>query len=144
MGRLSMKRLSSVLLSLPLRRYSFLPIIWKKVVGDDVAKFAHISYYKDGVLYVNVPAGVWATELSAYSSEIIERLKKEADIPVNEIKFRVYSFDIRSEKDLDLDDLTEEDRRYINSIVSNVKYPQIREAIFKIIGYHILRKRKGL
>jgi len=139
-----MKKLSNVLLSLPLRRYSFLPIVWRMVVGDYIANFAHVVYYKDGVLFVGVPAAVWATELSAHSQEIIEKLNKEIDIPINEIKFNVYSFNIKSEKDLNLDDLTEDDIRYINSIVSNVRYPKIRESIFKIIGYHILRRKKGL
>ncbi|MBC7320742.1 DUF721 domain-containing protein [bacterium] len=139
-----MKSLSSILLSLPLRKYSFLPIVWKRVVGEDMAKFTQVAYYKDGVLFVNVPSGTHSTELSAYSSEIIEKLSKEVDIPINEIKFRVYSFQIRFKNDLSLDDLTEEDKRYINSIVSNVKYPRIRESLFKIIGYHILRKRKKM
>lgn len=139
-----MKKLSNVLLSLPLRRYSFLPIVWKRVVGDYIANFAHVAYYKDGVLFVNVPSAVWTTELSAHSQEIIERLNKEIDIPIDEIKFNVYSFDIKSKKELNLEDLTEDDIKYINSIVSNVKYPKIRESMFKIIGYHILRKKKGL
>lgn len=139
-----MKSLSSVLLSLPLRRYSFLPIVWKRVVGEDMAKFAQVIYYKDGVLFIGVPSGTHAIELSTYSDEIMSKLSKELDVPISEIKFRVYPFHIRFEKDLNLDDLTEEDKRYINSIVSNIKYPQIRESIFKIIGYHILRKRKGL
>lgn len=139
-----MKSLSNVLLSLPLRRYSFLPIAWKRIVGENIAKFAQVIYYKDGVLFVGVPSGTHATELSTYSDEIIEKLSKELDIPISEIRFRVYSFHIRFEKDLNLDDLTEEDKRYINSIVSNIKYPEIRKLVFKIIGYHILRKRKGI
>ncbi|MCX7794988.1 MAG: DUF721 domain-containing protein [bacterium] len=139
-----MKSLSNVLLSLPLRRYSFLPIVWKRVVGENIAKFAQVIYYKDGILFVGVPSGTHAAELSTYSDEIMEKLSKELDVPINEIKFRTYEFHIRFEKDLNLDDLTEEDKRYINSIVSNIKYPQIRESVFKIIGYHILRKRKGL
>jgi len=94
-----MKSLSSVLLSLPLRKYSFLPIVWKRVVGEDMAKFAHVVYYKDGVLFVSVPSGVHSTELSAYSPEIIEKLSKEVDIPINEIRFRVYPFQIRFEND---------------------------------------------
>ncbi|MGC8971309.1 MAG: DUF721 domain-containing protein [bacterium] len=139
-----MKKLSNILLSLPLRRYSLLPIVWKRVVGDYIANFTHIAYYKDGMLFVNVPSPVWITELSTRSQEIIEQLNKEIDIPINEIKFNVYSFDIKSKKEVNLDDLTEDDIEYINSIVSNVRYPRIRESMFKIIGYHILRKKKGL
>ncbi len=139
-----MKSLSNVLLSLPLRRYSLLPIVWKRIVGENITKFAQVIYYKDGVLFVGVPSGTHAAELSTHADEIIEKLSEELDTPISEIRFKVYSFNIRFEKDLNLDDLTEEDKRYINSIVSNIRYPEIRESIFRIIGYHILRKRKGI
>lgn len=138
-----MKKLSSVLLELPLRRFATLPIVWSKIVGKEIARFAHITYYKDGVLYISVPASVWASELSTHAPKIIEEMSKQVDIPINEIRFRVYSFYIREEKELDLEELTEEEKRYIESIVSEVKYERIRESLFKIIGYNILRKRHG-
>lgn len=139
-----MKRLSNVLLELPLRRFSILPIVWNKIVGKEIARFAHVTYYKDGVLYISVPATVWANELSTHSSKIIEEMNKEVDIPITELKFRIYPFYIKEEKELNLEELTDEDRKYIESIVSNVKYEKIRESLFKIIGYHILRKRHGI
>lgn len=139
-----MKKLSNVLLELPLRRFSILPIVWNKIVGKEVARFAHVTYYKDGILYISVPGPVWANELSIHSPKIIEEMSKQVDIPINEIKFRIYPFYIREEKELNLEELTEEEKRYIESIVSNVKYEKIRDSLFKIIGYHILRKRHGI
>lgn len=139
-----MKKLFNVLLELPLRRFFILPIAWNKIVGKEVARFAHVTYYKDGVLYIGVPAAVWANELSTHSPKIMEEMSKETGIPIIEIRFRVYPFYIREEKELNLDELTEEDKKYIDSIVANVKYERIRESLFKIIGYHILRTRHGI
>jgi len=137
-----MKRLFDVFLNLPFRKYSVLPIAWNKVVGDYASRFARVAYYKNGTLYIDVPAPVWANELSDSKSEIIESLVKETDIPITEIKFRVYPFRIKEKEKLDLNELTLKEREYIDSLVSELKYEKLRTAIFNIIGYHLLRKKK--
>jgi len=137
-----MKRLFDVFLNLPFRNYSLLPIAWHKVVGEYVSRFARVSYYKNGVLYVDVPAPAWSNELSGSKSMIIDALVKETDIPITEIKFRVYSFKIKEKENLDLNELTGEEIDYINSLISDLKYENLKATIFNIIGYHILRKRK--
>jgi hypothetical protein len=137
-----MKRLFDIFLKLPLRNYSLLPIAWNRVVGDYVSRFARVSYYKNGTLYIDVPAPVWANELSSSKSKIIESLVKETDIPITEIKFRVYPFNIKEKEKLDLQELTNEDIEYINSLISDLKYEKLKNTIFNIIGYHLLRKKR--
>jgi len=54
-------------------RYRELPR-WPEVVGNDIAQVTHPEKIVQNVLYVRVPDGVWAQELSLRKREIMQRL----------------------------------------------------------------------
>ncbi|MGC9064452.1 MAG: hypothetical protein ACP5JL_07235, partial [bacterium] len=92
--------------------------------------------------YVDVPAPAWSNELSVAKLMIVDALVKETGISITDIKFRVYSFNIKEKENLDLKELTDEEIDYINSLLADLKYEELKRPIFNIIGYHLLRKKK--
>jgi len=63
---------------------------WARVVGREIAQHTHVSGLRSGELMVAVDSSVWATELSAMGTHLLERLNQAlGQTAVKSVRFTV-------------------------------------------------------
>jgi predicted nucleic acid-binding Zn ribbon protein len=71
---------------------------WEQLVGPDIAAHARPTSLRDGVLVVVVDQSAWAAQLRFMASDLLTRIRAEANAPeVTKIEIRT-SFPGRSER----------------------------------------------
>lgn len=65
-------------------------IKWRKIVGENLSRYANPIYYKDGVLYIGVVSSLFKRELESMKGEILSKIKTSIeDSPIVDLKFRI-------------------------------------------------------
>lgn len=62
---------------------------WEDIVGEYPAKVCKIDKYDSGSLYLKTHSSTWKTELMLRAEFIIDKIKVETSIKINEIKITV-------------------------------------------------------
>lgn len=63
-------------------------LLWKNIVGKDIAKQTNASHIENNVLFVSVKNSVWMNELTFLKSQIIKKLNESiGQDAVKDIKF---------------------------------------------------------
>ena len=113
---------------------------WTKLVGKPIAVHTYPDSVKSGSLSIVVDTPQWIHHLGFYKKEILDKLKP---LGVNSIRFRLGKIPEYMNEDVSPEDseLSEEDLRYIDNTVKNLKDEELKET-FRTLIRHGLTKRK--
>ncbi len=71
---------------------------WKEAVGEVIASVSYPDYLKDNKLVVIVKNAVWLSQLKLLKGDILEKLKKNDSITIDDIDFKIEGKKRRSDK----------------------------------------------
>ena len=113
---------------------------WINLVGKPIAVHTYPDSVKSGNLSIVVDTPQWIHHLGFYKKEILDKLKP---LGVNSIRFRLGKIPEYMNEDVSPEDseLSEEDLRYIDNTVKNLKDEELKET-FRTLIRHGLTKRK--
>jgi len=114
---------------------------WAGIVGPAVAAHTYPDTISSKVLIIIVDTPQWMHHLSFYKEEISEKLKF---CNMEGVRFRLGRLPEKKEAPLAEEEagLTDEDLRFLENTVNNVKDEELREKFRKLI-VHGLTKGKG-
>ena len=121
--------------------YSYLKIAnkWNIIMGDVLSKICYPSFFRNGILSVNVIDSVWANEIMMNKIKIFNNIKKETNIVVYNLVTRIddvnNNFDNNTKKNYVKKTVTEEHKRWADETIkeSNIEDEKMREKFYNIL-----------
>ena len=122
--------------------YSYLKIAnkWNMIMGDVLSKISYPSFFRNGILTVNVIDSVWANEIIMNKIKIFNNIKNETNIVVYNLVTRIddvnNGFDNNNIKNNYIKKtITEEHRKWADKTIkeSNIEDEKMREKFYNIL-----------
>lgn len=122
--------------------YSYLKIAnkWNIIMGDVLSKICYPSFFRNGILSVNVIDSVWANEIIMNKIKIFNNIKNETNIVVYNLVTRIddinnNNFDNNTKKNYVKKTVTEEHKRWADETIkeSNIEDEKMREKFYNIL-----------
>lgn len=122
--------------------YSYLKIAnkWNIIMGDVLSKICYPSFFRNGILSVNVIDSVWANEIMMNKIKIFNNIKNETNIVVYNLVTRIddinnNNFDNNTKKNYVKKTITEEHRKWADKTIkeSNIEDEKMREKFYSIL-----------
>lgn len=122
--------------------YSYLKISnkWNIIMGDVLSKICYPSFFRNGILSVNVIDSVWANEIMMNKIKIFNNIKNETNIVVYNLVTRIddinnNNFDNNTKKNYVKKTVTEEHKRWADETIkeSNIEDEKMREKFYSIL-----------
>lgn len=122
--------------------YSYLKIAnkWNIIMGDVLSKICYPSFFRNGILTVNVIDSVWANEIIMNKIKIFNNIKNETNIVVYNLVTRIddvnNGFDNNNIKNNYIKkNITEEHRKWADKTIkeSNIEDEKMREKFYNIL-----------
>lgn len=122
--------------------YSYLKIAnkWNIIMGDVLSKICYPSFFRNGILSVNVIDSVWANEIMMNKIKIFNNIKNETNIVVYNLVTRIddinnNNFDNNTKKNYVKKTVTEEHKRLADETIkeSNIEDEKMREKFYNIL-----------
>lgn len=122
--------------------YSYLKIAnkWNIIMGDVLSKICYPSFFRNGILSVNVIDSVWANEIIMNKIKIFNNIKNETNIVVYNLVTRIddinnNNFDNNTKKNYVKKTVTEEHKRWADETIkeSNIEDEKMREKFYSIL-----------
>ncbi|WP_157143405.1 DUF721 domain-containing protein [Brachyspira pilosicoli] len=122
--------------------YSYLKIAnkWNIIMGDVLSKICYPSFFRNGILSVNVIDSVWANEIMMNKIKIFNNIKNETNIVVYNLVTRIddinnNNFDNNTKKNYVKKTVTEEHKRWAYETIkeSNIEDEKMREKFYNIL-----------
>lgn len=122
--------------------YSYLKIAnkWNIIMGDVLSKICYPSFFRNGILSVNVIDSVWANEIMMNKIKIFNNIKNETNIVVYNLVTRIddinnNNFDNNTNKSYVKKTITEEHRKWADKTIkeSNIEDEKMREKFYNIL-----------
>jgi len=114
---------------------------WADLVGETIAIHTFPDMIKDRQLTLIVDSPQWRHHLDFLKKDICEKLGRYG---VDDVKFRVGRIPERNKGRLSKAveaKLTEDDLRYIENTIGNVKDEELKESFRKLIAHGLTKKR---
>jgi len=113
---------------------------WKNLVGPSIASHTSPLELKSKLLTINVDSPQWMHHLGFYKEEMLDKLKS---YKIEQIRFKLGKVTSQTQKEIpSLErNLSDDDLRYIENTLKNVKDEELRETFRKLI-VHGLSKGK--
>lgn len=121
--------------------------VWIEVVGPEISSHTRVEGLREGELLVLTDSPAWASELSAMSGQLLERVRQAAgELPVRSIRFtvsrRVLEEDARHTRNAEVsrgyggdlvtpEPLTDAERQAVERSVSAIENEALREAALR-------------
>ncbi len=116
---------------------------WSDIVGDTIASHTYPDTIKNKVLTIRVDTPQWMHHLSFFKEDISGKLRTYTIVA---IRFRIGSLPRKADaqgKDEDAG-LTDEDLRFVENTIKNVKDEEIKAKFKKLISHGLTKgRRKG-
>ena len=115
--------------------------LWPDIVGPTIAVHTFPDTIKNKVLTITVDTPQWMHHLSFYKEDISEKLRS---YNIGGIRFRIGRIpEISPEQPGELNvELTEDDLRYIENTVKNIKDEELKEKFRVLITHGLTKGRK--
>ncbi|MEI0610890.1 DUF721 domain-containing protein [Brachyspira pilosicoli] len=122
--------------------YSYLKIAnkWNIIMGDVLSKICYPSFFRNGILSVNVIDSVWANEIMMNKIKIFNNIKNETNIVVYNLVTRIddinnNNFENNTKKNYVKKTITEEHKRWADKTIkeSNIEDEKMREKFYNIL-----------
>jgi len=112
-------------------------LVWNEVVGPQIAAHAQPARIRDGVLEVRVDQAVWMQQLQLMKPKILARLNERLGGElITDIFWRRGQKVDKPEPPIQppqpVIDLTADERRHIEDLVSAIGDPEARDALYRI------------
>ena len=122
--------------------YSYLKIAnkWNIIMGDVLSKICYPSFFRNGILTVNVIDSVWANEITMNKIKIFNNIKNETNIVVYNLVTRIEDINDNFEnndvkKNYIKKSITEEHKKWADKTIkeSNIEDERMREKFYNIL-----------
>lgn len=122
--------------------YSYLKIAnkWNIIMGDVLSKICYPSFFRNGILTVNVIDSVWANEIVMNKIKIFNNIKNETNIVVYNLVTRIddvnnNNFENNAKNNYIKKTITEEHRKWADKTIkeSNIEDEKMREKFYNIL-----------
>lgn len=122
--------------------YSYLKIAnkWNIIMGDVLSKICYPSFFRNGILSVNVIDSVWANEIMMNKIKIFNNIKNETNIVVYNLVTRIddinnNNFENNIKKNYVKKTVTEEHKKWADETIkeSNIEDEKMREKFYNIL-----------
>ncbi|MEI0531836.1 DUF721 domain-containing protein [Brachyspira pilosicoli] len=122
--------------------YSYLKIAnkWNIIMGDVLSKICYPSFFRNGILTVNVIDSVWANEIAMNKIKIFNNIKNETNIVVYNLITRIddinnNNFENNIKKNYIKKTITEEHKRWADETIkeSNIEDEKMREKFYNVL-----------
>ncbi|MBW5397840.1 DUF721 domain-containing protein [Brachyspira pilosicoli] len=121
--------------------YSYLKIAnkWNIIMGDVLSKICYPSFFRNGILTVNVIDSVWANEIMMNKIKIFNNIKNETNIVVYNLVTRIddvnNNFENNTKKNYVKKIVTEEHKKWADETMkeSNIEDEKMREKFYNIL-----------
>ena len=122
--------------------YSYLKIAnkWNIIMGDVLSKICYPSFFRNGILTVNVIDSVWANEITMNKIKIFNNIKNETNIVVYNLVTRIEDINNNFEnndvkKNYIKKSITEEHKKWADKTIkeSNIEDERMREKFYNIL-----------
>lgn len=122
--------------------YSYLKIAnkWNIIMGDVLSKICYPSFFRNGILTVNVIDSVWANEIVMNKIKIFDNIKNETNIVVYNLVTRIDDINNNFEsnnikKNYVKKTITEEHKKWADETIkeSNIEDEKMREKFYNIL-----------
>ncbi|WP_157149986.1 DUF721 domain-containing protein [Brachyspira sp. SAP_772] len=122
--------------------YSYLKIAnkWNIIMGDVLSKICYPSFFRNGILTVNVIDSVWANEIVMNKIKIFNNIKNETNIVVYNLVTRIddinnNNFENNNKKNYIKKTITEEHKKWADKTIkeSNIEDEKMREKFYNIL-----------
>ncbi|WP_300369894.1 DUF721 domain-containing protein [Brachyspira sp.] len=118
---------------------------WNDIMGEVLSKICYPSFYRNGILTLNVIDSVWANEIFMNRNNIFKNIKKETNIEVVELKTRIgevnnnktaENINIKDIEQLDKE-ITKEHKEWIDNIIkeTDIKDERMKQIFINILKY---------
>ena len=115
---------------------------WQKLVGQTLAAHTSPDIIKGKTIFINVDTPQWMHHLSFYKQEILEKLKNYG---IENIRLKLGRLDesfVDETKTANAYQLTEEDSRYIEDTIKNLKDDELKEKFRTLFSDALRNKRR--
>ncbi|MEN8262773.1 MAG: DUF721 domain-containing protein [Nitrospirota bacterium] len=115
---------------------------WAGIVGQPIAVHTFPDTIKSKILTVIVDTPQWMHHLGFFKGELLQKLD---GFDISEIRFRIGRLP-ETEKAIQEEmesDLTEDELRYIENTVKNLKDEELKEKFRKLITHGLTKGKKG-
>lgn len=123
--------------------YSYLKIAnkWNIIMGDVLSKICYPSFFRNGILSVNVIDSVWANEIMMNKIKIFNNIKNETNIVVYNLVTRIDDINNNNfesnniKKNYVKKTITEEHKKWADETIkeSNIEDEKMREKFYNIL-----------
>ncbi|MEI0579676.1 DUF721 domain-containing protein [Brachyspira pilosicoli] len=122
--------------------YSYLKIAnkWNIIMGDVLSKICYPSFFRNGILTINVIDSVWANEITMNKIKIFNNIKNETNIVVYNLVTRIEDINNNFEnnnvkKNYIKKSITEEHKKWADKTIreSNIEDERMREKFYNIL-----------
>lgn len=122
--------------------YSYLKIAnkWNIIMGDVLSKICYPSFFRNGILTINVIDSVWANEIAMNKIKIFDNIKNETNIVVYNLVTRIDDVNNNFENNNIKNNyikktITEEHRKWADKTIkeSNIEDEKMREKFYNIL-----------
>ncbi|RJQ43651.1 MAG: DUF721 domain-containing protein [Nitrospiraceae bacterium] len=113
---------------------------WINIVGQTIAAHTFPDTIKGKVLTLVVDTPQWIHHLSFFKEDIAEKLRP---YDINEVRFRIGKLpgQTKEEDRPEYKELSEDDSRYIENTLKNLKDEELKERFRALIVHGLTRKR---
>ena len=107
---------------------------WQKLVGQTLAAHTSPDIIKGKTIFINVDTPQWMHHLSFYKQEMLEKLKNYGIENVRLKLGRLDEYSVNEFKTANVYHLTEEDAKYIEDTIQNLKNDELKEKFRKLLS----------
>lgn len=115
---------------------------WISLVGQTLAAHTSPDVIKGKTIFINVDTPQWMHHLSFYKQEMLEKLKNYGIENVRLKLGRLNEDSVNKFKTTNAYQLTEEDSRYIENTIKNLKDDELKEKFRRLLSDALRYKRK--
>ena len=115
---------------------------WISLVGQTLAAHTSPDVIKGKTIFINVDTPQWMHHLSFYKQEMLEKLKKYGIENVRLKLGRLNEDSVNKFKTTNAYQLTEEDSRYIENTIKNLKDDELKEKFRTLLSDALRYKRR--
>jgi hypothetical protein len=120
---------------------------WPELVGSEVAAHSQPARWQGNTLVVRVEHPAWIQELTYLKPQMIESIKEKLPkTPIKDIRFEVGKLVTRSDEGgedeaVEIRELTDEEREFVEQATGEIADPEIREAAERAMSKGMARRK---
>lgn len=115
---------------------------WQKLVGQTLAAHTSPDIIKGKTIFINVDTPQWMHHLSFYKQEMLEKLKNYG---IENVRLKLGGLNessVDETKTANAYQLTEEDAKYIEDTIQNLKNDELKEKFRTLLSDALRHKRR--